>query len=113
MFELFFRKNPFHGEYTVFAGLDHILKFVERFHFSAADIEYLRGAMDPSTDPRFFEWLASLDGSGIKIYACAEGTVCFPKIPVVRVMGPLAVALLNAVMAPSRSPCLRSAMPRW
>lgn len=45
VFDLFFRNNPFHGEFTIFAGLEECLKFVKNFHYSAGDINYLKTVM--------------------------------------------------------------------
>lgn len=42
VFDLFFRKNPFGGEFCIFAGLDEVLKFVQHFRFTDEDVEYLR-----------------------------------------------------------------------
>ena len=34
VFELFFRKNPFQGEYCIFAGQDEVLKLLSTFRYS-------------------------------------------------------------------------------
>ena len=93
VFDLYFRKNPFGGEFTIFAGLEECIRFVQSFRFSKKEIDYLRELM-PSCDSAFFDYLASLDCSGLSIYAIAEGTVVFPRVPLLRIEGPLAIGQL-------------------
>ncbi len=41
-FDIFFRKNPFKGGYTISGGLEEIIEYVENFHFAEDDIAYLK-----------------------------------------------------------------------
>jgi nicotinate phosphoribosyltransferase len=93
VFDLFFRKNPFDGEFTVFAGLEEVLRFVSDFHFSDRQIDYIASIL-PTCDKRFFAWLKEIDCRQVKIRALREGTIAFPRIPLIVVEGPLAIAQL-------------------
>lgn len=42
MFEMFFRKLPFKGNYAVFAGMDEVLRFLEEYKFTEDHITYLK-----------------------------------------------------------------------
>lgn len=94
VFDLFFRKNPFDGEFTIFAGLEDCLKFLEKFHYSESDIDYLKRALPPDVEESFFEELAQISLKDVKVYAIREGTVVFPRIPLIRVEGPVHVVQL-------------------
>ncbi len=94
VFDLFFRKSPFNGEFTVFAGLSECLKFLENFHYSDSDIEYLRKTLPTSVEPAFFDYLKNLTPNDITIYALKEGSIAFPRVPLIRIEGPLIVAQL-------------------
>ena len=79
VFDLFFRKNPFHGEFTIFAGLSECLKFLENFKYSESDIEYLRETLPSNVEEDFFTYLANLTPKDIKIHALQEGSIAFPR----------------------------------
>lgn len=42
VFDLFFRKCPFKGEFCIFSGLDDVLRFLNSFHYSKQQISLLR-----------------------------------------------------------------------
>lgn len=94
VFDLLHRKNPFRGEYTVFAGLEECIRFAANFHFEESEIEYLRSIMPPTCEDAFFEYLQSVDCSNVEIYAIPEGSIVFPRVPLIRVEGPLLIAQL-------------------
>jgi len=94
VFDVFFRKNPFGGEFTVFAGIEEVINFVSSFGFNDGQIDYLKKGPLSGCDPKFFEWLRALDCSRLKIYSLIEGSLAFPSMPLVRVEGPLATAQL-------------------
>ena len=76
VFDLFFRTNPFHGEFCIFAGLDEVLRLLTTFRFSAEDVKYLQSLM-PNCESEFFDWLLTLDCSKTKVYSLEEGSVRF------------------------------------
>lgn len=94
VFDLFFRTSPFHGEFTIFAGLEECLKFMENFHYSETDIQYLKHALPQGIEEEFFDYLSELTAKDITLYAIREGSVVFPRVPLIKVAGPLIIAQL-------------------
>lgn len=93
VFDMFFRKNPFKGEYTIFAGLEEAIRHISSFKFTKDQIDYIREQL-PHAEEGFFEYLAGLNCDAVKVYAIPEGSVVFPRTPVMRIEGPLGVCQL-------------------
>ncbi|MBQ9341288.1 MAG: nicotinate phosphoribosyltransferase [Lachnospiraceae bacterium] len=100
VFDAFFRENPFKGGYSIMAGLEQVIDYVKNLRFDEEDIEYLRSLHIFEED--FLDYLKDFKFSG-DIYAIPEGSIIFPREPLVKVIAPvmeaqlLETALLNIV----------------
>jgi len=89
-FDYFFRKNPFAGGYTIFAGLADFLDALEKFRFPDETLGYLK---ELGFRNEFIDYLESFHFTG-NIYSVREGEVVFPNEPVLRIEASLAEAQL-------------------
>lgn len=91
IFDMFYRTNPCGGAFAITAGLEQMIEYIENLHFTTEDIEYLRGLDIFEED--FLEYLSNFQFTG-DIYAIPEGTVVFPREPLVKVVAPIMEAQL-------------------
>ena len=91
VFDAFFRNNPFGGGYSIMCGVEQLVRYIEDLHFSAQDIEYLRGLKIFDAD--FLDYLADFRFHG-DIYCIPEGSLMFPREPMVKVVAPIMEAQL-------------------
>lgn len=91
VFDMFYRNNPCGNGYAICAGLDQLIDYIKRLEFSDEDIAYLDSLHLFEDD--FLEYLRGFHFSG-DIYAIPEGTVIFPREPLVKVVAPIMEAQL-------------------
>ena len=99
VFDIFFRQNEL-ITYSLAAGLQQAIEYVENIHFTGDDIRYLRGL--GLFDEEFLSYLKNMRFTG-DIYAVKEGEPVFPGEPILTVRAPvvqaqfLETALLNII----------------
>jgi len=86
VFEMFFRRQPFNGGYTIYAGLGTLLDSLAGFTFSGEDINYL--ASLGMFEDEFLEYLKNFRFTG-SLWSVDEGSVVFPQEPLIRIEGSL------------------------
>ncbi len=84
-FDVFFRDVPDKGGFAIAAGLEQVIDYIEKLHFSKADIEFLRSKGVFCEE--FLEYLSAFKFTG-DIYAVPEGTPIFPGEPFMIVRAP-------------------------
>lgn len=90
-FEFFVRRLPARRAFLVAAGLEQVIDFLERLHFTEAELAYL--ARTERFDKTMLSYLKTLRFTG-DVDAVMEGTVYFPDEPILRITAPLPVAQL-------------------
>ena len=99
VFELYFRKTPFENGYAIFAGLEKVIDFLDKFSFTESDLAYLK---DLGYRQDFLHYLKDLRFTGT-VRSMLEGEVAFANEALIRVEAPLGeaqlieTALLNIV----------------
>lgn len=91
IFDVFYRNNPCGNGFAIAAGLDQMIDYIKNLRFEKDDLDYLRSL--EIFDDEFLAYLADFHFSG-DIYAIPEGTVVFPREPLVKVIAPIMEAQL-------------------
>jgi nicotinate phosphoribosyltransferase len=82
VFEMFFRRQPFNGGFSVFAGLETLIQALQHFSFKEDDLAYLESLGFFEKD--FLDYLKTFRFSG-SLWAMDEGTIIFPQEPFIRI----------------------------
>ena len=91
VFDAFYRQNPCGNGYAISCGLDQIIQYIKDLRFSYESIDYLRSL--GIFDEDFLQYLSGFHFTG-DIYAIPEGTVMFPREPMIKVIAPILQAQL-------------------
>lgn len=91
IFDAFYRSNPDGSGYAIAAGLEQVIDYIKNLHFSKEDIDYLKSLGIFGQD--FLDYLSDFRFTG-DIYAIPEGTVMFPREPMIKVIAPIMQAQL-------------------
>ena len=91
VFDAFYRRNPCDGGYAISCGLADVIEYIKNLHFSYDDIQYLKSLNIFEDD--FLDYLAGFHFTG-DIWGIPEGTVIFPREPMLKVIAPIMQAQL-------------------
>lgn len=100
VFEAFFRKEPFGNGFAIYAGLEHLINYLNHLQFKESDLQYLKE--QEGYDDDFIDYLRHLRLQ-LSIRSMREGELVFANEPLLQVEGPLAqcqlveTAILNII----------------
>ncbi len=94
-FDMFFRKIPDEGGFSITAGLEQVINYLTHLNFTDEDIAFLRSKGMFSED--YLEYLRNFEFE-CDVWAIPEGTPVFPQEPLIIVRGPAPQAQLLETM---------------
>lgn len=83
VFNMFYRKNPCEGGYSIFAGLEQAIHYIKNFSLDQDDVDYL---LEQGFNEEFVEYLRNIN-MDLTVEAVKEGSVIFPYEPLIQVKG--------------------------
>ncbi|WP_159470912.1 nicotinate phosphoribosyltransferase [Dyadobacter sp. 3J3] len=92
VFNLYFRKHPFQGGFTIACGLSSVIDYLNEYRIDEEDLEYI-GSLTGSDgkvlfETEFLDYLRTMEFK-CSVDAIPEGTVVFPNEPLLRIQGPV------------------------
>lgn len=92
VFNLYFRKHPFQGGFTIACGLSSVVDYLSEYRFSEEDLAYVGSITgndgEKLFEPDFLDYLKNIEFA-CSIDAIPEGTAVFPNEPLLRIQGPI------------------------
>ncbi len=91
VFDMFYRTNPDNSSYSIYAGLEDVINYIQELKFTKDDILYLK-SLNIFKD-EFLNYLENFKFKG-DIYSFKEGSIIYPNEPILTVVAPLIDAQL-------------------
>ncbi len=94
-----------------------MVKYIATFRFKPEHIDYLKTQLKHAP-AEFFDWLSTVNTDKVKLYGIKDGRLVFPREPLLRLEGPLAILqlmetpLLNLINFSSLV-CTNGARMKW
>ncbi|CAG4992835.1 Nicotinate phosphoribosyltransferase pncB2 [Dyadobacter sp. CECT 9275] len=92
VFNLYFRRHPFQGGFTIACGLSSVIDYLNEYRVDEQDLQYIASLTGsdnrPLFEPGFLQYLRAMKLK-CSVDAIPEGTVVFPNEPLIRIQGPI------------------------
>lgn len=92
VFNLYFRKHPFQGGFTIACGLSSVIDYLNEYRIDEEDLKYIASLTGSDGkvlfESGFLDYLRNLEFK-CSVDAIPEGTVVFPNEPLLRIQGPV------------------------